>query len=323
MPDSPIIDVHSHATRLRSILRQAGITTADGAPYAWSPADTIEMMERNGIGSSILSPMPLSLDSVGADEARDRARSMNEELAAIVASAPDRFGAFGVLPLLDIEDAIAEAAYVLDGLKLDGVCIPTNVNGVYPGDTRFHPLFEELDRRGAVVFVHPTPPKVFDDVSLGIDGATLEFMFDSTRMITSLVYSGVLHRHRDLKVISTHGGGVLPYIASRIATHAETRNARFIPPMTAADVMDDLRSLYFDLTAAMTPAALASILQLMPMSHLLMGFDFPIRPEKLYRADLDVLASYEAFGDADRRAIRRDNAAALFPRFVSRAAART
>jgi 6-methylsalicylate decarboxylase len=316
MQDAAIIDVHSHAPGLQGAVSLAG-TLNESIVAGWDSGKTLSMMERLGIAQSVLSPVPFSFEGLPEGEARKRARSINEDLASLLSRMPDRLGGFGLLPMANVEYAVEEAEYVLDVLKLDGVCMPTNVEGAYPGEPRFQPVFEALNRRGAVVFIHPSRPQVSDALLMGLDGATLEFMFDSTRMITSLVYNGVVRRCPNLKIITTHGGGVLPYIATRIATHAATRNAGRIPQTTPADVMEDLRSLYYDLTAAMNPMALASIVELVPKSHLLIGFDYPIRPERLYEGDLRALNACPVLSDADRTAIRRTNALALFPRLAS------
>jgi aminocarboxymuconate-semialdehyde decarboxylase len=195
--------------------------------------------------------------------------------------------------------------------------MPTNVDGVYLGDPRFEPIWQALDARKAVVFIHPCASQIPPEMRMGLSDSTIEFMFESTRTVTSLAYGGVLRRYRDLRIITSHGGGTVPYIATRIATQSVTQNAGRIPQTTPEEVLDDLRRLYYDLTASMNPMALAAILELVPKSHLLCGFDCPARPQWLHDKDLRVFSSSPLLTDADREAIRRTNALKLFPRFAN------
>jgi predicted TIM-barrel fold metal-dependent hydrolase len=309
-----IIDVHSHCP-------SAALEKLTGVPpwrstvnVPWAPSDTLAMMDRTAIASSTLS-LTTALDAVPPRQRPSTARAINEELARIVNLDPNRLGAFAVLPWTDADAAIVEADYALEVLHLDGIGSTTSISGLYLGDPRFLPIFDHLNSRRAVIFIHPHSLEHAPVVAPGIDQSTLEFMFESSRMVTSLIYSGVIRRCRDLRIISTHGGGAIPYLAHRIATHAETRNARRIVPMTYADVMADIATFYFDLTATVHAAPLHAILELVPLSHLLMGFDFPIRPERLFLPDLASLSCYVDLEPDACHAILRDNALRLFPRF--------
>src|SRR5208282_4146085 len=122
------------------------------APH-WSVEATLAMMDRTGIATGMLSVSSPGVHFGNDKNARLLARSVNEFAARMIGDHRGRFGGFASLPLPDVDGALAEIAYALDTLKLDGVVMLTNFNGVYLGDKRLDPVFDELNRRGAVVFI--------------------------------------------------------------------------------------------------------------------------------------------------------------------------
>jgi predicted TIM-barrel fold metal-dependent hydrolase len=256
----------------------------------------------------------------GAAE-RELARAMNEEFAAIIHRHPTRFGAFAVLPLNDIDAAVAELIYALDVLKLDGASSSTHVRGAYLGHPRYDPLLAELDRRGATLFVHPTVPPGFDPAGLGLNPAILEFMFDSTRMVTNMVLSGAKARYPNMRVISTHGGGAIPYLASRISILEPQFGAGPSRPiLTGEQVLQQLSTFYFDLTASTAAASLDAIRHLVPANRLMLGFDFPMMPATSVRPALERFRAYGALSPKDRRQIMDGTALELLPGLARRMA---
>lgn len=330
VPSQGIIDVHSHpfleswkkASR-QSIASRGGDSAAltiEGSPAPdWSVNGTLELMDKMGIAAMILS-YPSGVQFLKGKPAIDLARAMNEELAEIIKAHPAQFGAFAVLPLGDTDATLAEIRYALDTLKLEGVCLPTNVDGVYLADERFAPIFAELDRRRAVAFVHPVTPAFFGEIALKFNPALLEFMFDSTRMITAMIYSGMRHRYPNFTIISTHAGGTAPYLAARLAVAAPVPNMGASVPLTPGDVMRDLKTFHFDLTASASPNALASLLQLVPPTQIFMGFDYPLMPVQSILPTQNGLRTYTGFSNEDREAIRYGNALRMFPGLAARRA---
>jgi predicted TIM-barrel fold metal-dependent hydrolase len=238
----------------------------------------LAMMEANGIAACVLS-WPAATSFCSGKPARDLARAMNEAFAEIVARHPTRFGAFAVLPLDDMDATVEEMTYALDVLKLDGLSTGTHVAGAYLGDSRFDPWFAEMNRRGVTLFVHPIPPLNAAQVSMGINVSILEFMFDSTRMATNMVLSGAKKRFADVRMICTHGGGTIPYVASRISILEPLFGAGpNRPTLSGEEVLAGLSTFYFDLTASTAPASLDAIRHLVPPSRLMLGFDFPMMP---------------------------------------------
>src|SRR6202166_4821263 len=270
---SKIIDVHSH------IITNLGAQAPMDKLPTWSIEQSLALMDANGISASVLS-LPDSASHAKGPEACQLARRINEQLADIVLKHPTRFGAMATLPALAATDGLLEEmAYALDSLKLDGVATSTSIDDIYLGDTRYDPWFEEMNRRGVTLFVHPVPAKASRWDDLGIDVSILEFMFDTTRMLTNMVFSGTKKRFSKIKIISTHGGGTIPYWMTRIeALEKAFGPGKGRPQLSPAEIREGLASFYYDLTAATSPAQLFALQQMVPVSHLLMGFDHPFMP---------------------------------------------
>jgi 6-methylsalicylate decarboxylase len=277
-----IIDVHTHPLLpifVRLVAGESG--SADGVTLPpWSIEQHIEVMDRHGIGVGMMSLPHLGAIADGS-QGRAIVRKINEELAAIVAQYPSRFGAFAVVPLDDMDAAIEEMAYALDVLKLDGVGVGTHRNGKYLGEPEYDPWFDEMNRRGVTLFVHPIIPDYFNVKTSRINVSVLEFMFDSTRMVTNLVLSGTKQRFDRINIISTHGGGTIPYLAHRISVEAQMPWAyRDGVKLSVEEILVVLGSFYYDLTASTATASLDAIGHLVPSDRLLMGFDFPMMPKE-------------------------------------------
>jgi predicted TIM-barrel fold metal-dependent hydrolase len=224
------------------------------------------------------------------------------------------------LPALATTDGLLEEmAYALDTLKLDGVATTTSTDDIYLGDARYDPWFEEMNRRGVTLFVHPVPAKASRSVDLGIDVSILEFMFDTTRMLTNMIFSGTKNRFSKIKMISTHGGGTIPYLLARI----ETLEKVFGPgkgraQLSTSEIRDGLASFYYDLTAATSPAQLFALQQMVPISHLLMGFDNPFMPEWTFPPAIRDIQRWNGFSDTDLSSIAHRNAESLYPALMGR-----
>ena len=265
-------------------------------------------MDRNGIRAQVLS-LPDATVALRGVFARTTARNINEAMAGIVAAHPTRFGAFGVVPHDDIASTLAEISYALDVLKLDGICTTTNIRGAYLGDDAFDPWLAELDRRSAVLFVHPTasrlakpPPPMF-----------LEFCFDTTRMITNMVLTGAKRRFSHIKLITAHGGGAAPFLSHRLELLEPLLGRSGV---TSSQIAEDMRSFYFDLTSCMSDTNLAALQRFVGPERLLAGFDTPYVTPDLVGPELARLDAFGGFSDYDRQRIRSGNALKLFPRLA-------
>jgi predicted TIM-barrel fold metal-dependent hydrolase len=273
----------------------------------WHPDQAIAAMDKSGIAVSVLSISTPSVWLGGAQASRDFARECNEAAAEMQRDYKRRFGHFAALPLPDTEGCLREIEYALDELHADGFALTTNYVDKYPGDDTFAAVFDELNRRKAVVYFHPTAASFAFNVIPNIPPPTIEFPFDTTRAITSLLFGGTFHRCPNIKWIFSHGGGALPMLASRLAGLAKNRpelNAR-VPN----GVMHELSKLYVDVVGVTTPGAMRAVLDIVPMSHLLFGSDFPF-----WDPDITIkgLAGLK-LSAADLQAIERDNALKLLP----------
>jgi predicted TIM-barrel fold metal-dependent hydrolase len=320
-----LIDVHSHmllpewmaAATAVGMPPPGGMMVAGLPAPSWSIEEHLAVMDEHGITASILS-WPRATFFLRGKAARDLARSMNEALAKVVSAHPRRFGAFAVLPLEDLDATMEEMAYALDVLGLDGVSCSTNIEGVYLGDARFDDWFTEMNRRAVTLFIHPALPKGIDQIGTGLNAAILEFMFDSTRMATNMVLSGAKKRFCNIRMICTHAGGTVPFLASRIGILEPLFGAGLgRPVMTSKEVLEGLSTFYFDLTASTSEASLDALRHLVPASQLLAGYDFPMMPASTISPAMERLQRYPGFAEAERRMIRTENALGLFPRLAS------
>jgi 6-methylsalicylate decarboxylase len=312
-----LIDIHAHflTKSYLDAMHAAGVDSVDGYPMPdWSPESAIARMDQWGIQTQILSISAPGIDFVSGDAARKLARTINEELAGIVARHPGRFGGFAILPLPDVEGALREIEHALDVLKFEGIGLYTNFGGIYPGDSRLDPVFEELNRRKAVTYVHPVAPPGFDITRFGYPAATLEYPFDTTRMITNLVSSGTMRRFPDLRMIVSHGGGTLPFLVPRIARHT-TRFARV--PVTQDQIIADFKTFYFDVTAVSHPHAIDALLAIANKDRLLYGSDHPFMLQGAITDGVNFLATTQKYNDDLRRAVGYENAQRLFPRLAT------
>ncbi len=313
------IDVHSHFLPdfYCEALAKAGLSNVDGGmPIpAWSAEAAIEMMDRQQIATAMVSLSSPSTHFLPQTERGALCRQVNEAGAALVRDHPGRFGFFASLPMPDVPAALAEIAFAFDRLGVDGVILETNSDGEYLGSPRFAPVFAELNRRGAVVFLHPTSPACFEQVGLGRPAPMLEFPLDTTRTIVDLLYSRTLQANPDLKVIVPHGGAALPALVARIAAFA---NLPFIAPRPASEeeVFETLRTLYYDVALSAHPVALDGLRRIAPLTQILFGSDWPFTPELGVARNLHQLTNGNGLSEADLQAIARANAERVFPRLI-------
>ncbi len=307
MPTHPRrIDTHQHIVppAYAAWLDRHGVS-AGGLPIpAWSAEGALDLMEAGGIATAILSVSTPGVHLGDDAEARRMARSVNEFAADVVRTRPGRFGFFATLTLPDVDGALAEAAHALDVLGADGVVLLTNVRGVYLGDASIEPLMEELDRRKAVVFVHPSelpaPPVP------GIPPFAADFLLDTTRAGIHMARRGWLDRYPDLKIILSHGGGFIPYAAERIARMCS-------PDGDSAHGIERLRRFYFDTALASSPYALPSLLAFADPDRISFGSDWPYAQKERSLHFARLLDAFE-MQEPLREAIHRGNIARLLPR---------
>lgn len=289
-------------------MKQAGMTHPDGFNIPdWSAEQAIAVMDQHGIAAQVLSVSSPGLDFTSGKAAIDLARRCNDYAARLIQEHSPHFGAVALLPLPDVDAALREIEYALDTLQLDGIGLLSNYGGVYLGDPAFDELFAELNRRRALVFVHPTSPPHFDALSQGIAAPFLEFPFDTTRVAANLVKSGTMERNRDLRLVLTHGGGTIPYIYMRMTIAAGADAKRAFP------------AFHYDLVAATSPAQTGALASIVSSDHMMLGFDFPFMNPQFIAPAIEALAAGK-FTAEQLQDIRSRNALTLFPRMASRMA---
>ena len=311
------IDTHHHIMPSWYVeaATRGGRTAGDVDFPKWDVPSTLALMDRNGIATAIASVAAPGVFFDDQPAANALARRSNEYLAKLIREYPARFGGFAVLPLPDVDAAIAEAVYALDMLELDGVVLLTNLDGRYLGDPALDPLFTELNRRKATIFVHPNVPPQSPKSKLALPGALVEFVFDTTRAAANLIYSGTMERNPDLNFILSHAGGTVPFLAHRLTMGDTAPHLRELAPKGAIAY---LKRFYYDVAIAANPYALSALKELADPAHIVFGSDHPFYPEPLIEGTVAGLQRYSGFDDKIRMGIDRDNALALFPRLRTR-----
>jgi 6-methylsalicylate decarboxylase len=242
---------------------------------------------------------------------REVARACNEFQAQRLRGHWARFGAFALLPLPDVDGALEEISYALDVLRLDGVGVFSSVNEHYLGDSRFDPVFDELNRRSAVVFIHPTHCEAPEHTRLHAPPFVVEYVFDTTRAVVNLIHSGTLKRCPNIRLIVAHGGGAAPFLAQRIAMMEGHRGAKDV-----TEVIPTLRSLYYEIASTTSPFALRCLQELADPARILWGSDLPFVYGERLRDEVEHWEKYDGFDVRTRAAIEEFNSVKLFPRFA-------
>jgi predicted TIM-barrel fold metal-dependent hydrolase len=307
----PRIDAHTHLIpeAYKAELDRRGLEPGYPLPPA-TPELLVGFMDEHGIDASVVSLSPPGVWFGDAGLAKELARLVNEATAAVVREQPARFAGLATLPLPDAEAAVAEIAYALDTLGLDGVALLSNVGGTYLGDPALDPVFDELDRRGAYAFVHPVAPATPLPLP-GIPPWVGELPFDTTRAAANLIYSGTLERCPNVRLQLAHLGGATPFLAHRIAELAAREPERGVAvPAGAAEY---LGRLYYDTGLSNNATAVAATRAVAGVERIVFGSDWPFLALPAGEHPGDGL---DDLGAADRQRIDGANLAALVPRLA-------
>jgi predicted TIM-barrel fold metal-dependent hydrolase len=307
-----LIDVHSHfvppfyLTGNRERIAGSRGGEISRAWLEWTTQQSLDAMDEHGVATSMLSLSTPGVWFGNAAESRNLARRVNDYGAELVRSHPGRFGLFATIPLPDAEGSLREIEYAFDVLKADGIGLLTSYGDKWLGDPAYKSVLEELNRRKAIVFVHPTTPNCCRTLLPGIATLMAEVPQDTTRTIISLLFSGTLTRLKDIRFIFCHAGGTVPVVAARM-THYGPKNIAEVLPQ---GVEYELKRLYYDIAVSGYRPAISALTGLVPMRQILFGSDFP------YRALNETADTMPQLGlsEADLAAIGRDNALGLLPR---------
>jgi len=311
------IDVHHHLVPpfwAEALSGHGGDPSGWHSP-AWSVDSSLAFMDAQRVATAVLSLTAPGVTGWEAAGRRAMARRVNEFGADLVTRWPDRFGSFATLPLPDLEGALRELDYAFDVLRADGVILLSNYAGHYLGDPAFGPLWAELDRRAAVVFIHPAKPQI--PIIEDIPGPIVDYPFDTTRTAVQLVLSGVVARSPRVKIILSHAGGFVPYAAHRFAELAPAVRPD-VPPAPA--LIESFRSFYFDTALSSGPASLLALQSFARPGHILYGSDFPYAPASVGAAFTAKLDSFD-LPRSVRAAINNGGAQQIFARLRETVAA--
>lgn len=300
------IDVHHHLIYPRYLDDIGG--GRSGSPVKWSPALSIEEMDKSSIALSLLSLIQPAASMADGERSRKVARQSNEFAAQLVRDHPRRFGSFAALPLLDAEGSLKEIEYALDTLKAEGICLMTSYQDKYLGDAAFAPVWEELNRRKTVIYTHPLAPECCRNLKTDVPPPMIEYATDTTRTIASLMFTGTAARYPDIRWIFSHSGGTAPFLVSRF-TRREFELKEKAAQRMPKGVMYELKKFYYDTAQGNHAGALAALMKVVTPPQVLFGTDYPFRDGA---EEIGGLAAFR-FKPRDLRAIERDNALKLMP----------
>ena len=318
------IDVHQHysSPAYHALLERqaAGPATRDTPTVRllvnrfrdYTPGVNIEAMDQAGVATAMVSPTAPGVWFGDVAEARRAAREINEYAAErMVGDYPGRFGLFASLPIPDVEGSLREIEYAFDTLDADGIALLTSYDDKWLGDEAFAPIFDELHRRGAVVYTHPREANCCPNLVGGVSAQTLEYPTDTTRTIMSLIAGGTASRCPNVKFIFSHAGGTLVSIAGRFLGNSVSAEG-LANPAEADSRLYHVKRFYYDTAGSANYVQIQALKLLVPDSQILFGTDFP------FGNPAGTVAGLQASGlkAEELQAIYRDNAVRILPQYA-------
>lgn len=310
------IDTHHHIfpPAYKAENKKRGITEEAGARIPdWTPRKSLNVMDANGIQTAILSLSAPGVYFGNKREAIHLAQSCNDYAAELSRQHPGRFGSFAVLPMPFTAEACKEAVRALDELQADGIVLLGSTEGIFLGDSRFDELMAELNRRRAIVFVHPNIHASSRKLGLVAPEFILEFLCDTTRAALNLVLQGTAERFPHIRWILAHAGGFLPYVAWRASLANALPQFRDVAPQ---GVLTYIRRFYFDTALSPSAMSMAALRELVEPDHILFGSDFPYAPAPATAVQVQTLDSSSVWSAEDKHGIARGHALRLLPKYA-------
>ena len=328
------IDVHCHHIPdfYRTSLASQGVLTAGGIPIPpWTPELAVGFMNEYGIQTQVVSISEPGCTHLNTPAERlALARQINDYTAGDLINSRNpllkgRFGGFGVLPLAnpkdpaDLSNTLAEARRCIVELGMDGIGILSNYNGTYLGDPSLAPLMAELNRLGAMVFLHPVTPVKPDSIKLPT--FLFEFTFDTTRAAINMLYMGVYRLFPNIRWLLAHAGGTLPFLAYRSSlftvSPAAAQNLNF-PELENLNAFGSYSQLYYDTALSPAASAMKSVREVTSVEHILFATDWPFAAPVFVVPGDPAPQLSETFDPQERRAVERSNALREFPALARR-----
>jgi predicted TIM-barrel fold metal-dependent hydrolase len=302
------IDVHHHFAS-PSWLQAMKLIGADNPAIAnWSVQKSLDDMDKGGVATAILSGNVPHVRPLGREAATRIARESNEYAKQLATDHSARFGVFAMLPLPHIDESLSEIVFALDTLKADGIGILTNYGDKWLGYSYFDPIWDELNRRKATVYTHPADASCCVNLVQGVPQSAIEWGTDTTRSVTSLIFSGTSQKYRDISWIFSHGGGGLTAFAERLLVQMVTT-----PPyqgkFTHEMVQAELNRFHYDTAQVSLDGTLAALAKLVPISQIMYGTDFPYRTATEHSKGVDAI-----FDEDVRKLVNRENALSILMR---------
>ena len=326
------IDFHHHfmSPEVMSFARSKGLNPP---PPVWTLSKALEDMDKGGTATALLSGIEIPAGLEGDIETvRKTMRIQNDYAAKLRAEHPGRFGVLALVPLAlnDIEGCMREIDYALGTLNADGFAVMTSYGDRYIGDPVWDPVYEELNRRKAIVFVHPHSPQCCSQIAKPAPQTVVEYGADTTRVIANLLFSGRAHKLSNITWVFAHGGGVMPFVIERFL-NATTEE--IVPGIVTKGqggkgivgdnprkeampngVLYELRRMYYDTAQCSNAVAMGALRKVVPVSQIVFGTDFHWRTaEETGRG----LVTSKIFNDAELHAINRGNVERILPRYKS------
>jgi predicted TIM-barrel fold metal-dependent hydrolase len=309
------IDFHVHLIPqfYKDAAYAAGAGPAIGRYPDWSPELALELMDRSGIDVALMSLAQPGVQFGERQASAELARRCNDYSAELNARWPKRFGAFAVLPMWDMDEAVREIDRCLGELKLQGICLFASYGEKFLGDPAFDPVLEALDRHAAVVFVHPALHPSSRKLDLPWPGFMMEYLFDTTRAAVNLAFGGALERFSRIRFVLAHAGALVPYFAWRLSV-SPMIDAR-LPQISRDEVLGRLRRFWYDVALSPAGGTLQCLADVAAPGQIVFGSDWPFANARVVA---EMLTCYEAvpLGANERAAIDRTNALSLFPQYA-------
>jgi 6-methylsalicylate decarboxylase len=303
------IDVHHHLSPPSYIAAANANNFGEGLMKNWTVNKSLDDMDKAAVATAMLSITTPGVNFTSGEPARTLSRECNEYAAKLIADHPGRFGSFAMVPLTDTDGALREIEYALDTLKADGIGLLTSYGDKWLGHPSFLPVMEELNRRKALVYTHPTTANCCVNLVKTQQPVMIEFGTDTTRTIADIIFSGNATKFRDIRWIFSHAGGTMPMLLDRFVRNPllDPNAKTTVPEGTLAE----LKRFYYDTAQTSNKAAMSALSAIVPVSQIVFGTDFP------YRTSIDhvnALRDCGVFTEAQLAEIERGNALKLLPR---------
>src|SRR5262245_49798617 len=305
------IDVHHHISPPTWLEALKKINRTNPPMANWSVQKTLDDMDKGGVATAITSPTTPQVKPLDKDDAVRVARESNEYAAKLEDDHPGRFGTFAMLPLPHLDESLKEIAYAFDALKVDGIGMMTNYGDKWLGYAYFNPIWEELNRRKATVYTHPTDANCCVNLVQGISQSAIEWGTDTTRSIANLIFSGTSQKYKDINWIWSHGGGGLVSFAERFLVQA-VNTPPYKGKFTREMVEGEIRRFHYDTAQVTQSVTLGALAKLVPASQIVYGTDFPYRTAAEHTQGVSAF-----FTGEERKMVERANALRLLPRLKS------